>query len=167
MNAMQQMARAENEATRNSWNRDEDVSDNLQARRDKASRKDVMAAIRSGFGVEDIAMQGICTAGFARGVVADLRAKGVLGLMWRGKPVRVSPTKAVSRIISEAAKAHGLTRKQILTGRQRRTVAARQDCMASIRRETDATVVEVAKIFGFDHSTVISAIAASERRATQ
>jgi len=167
MNAMLEMARAENKATRKAWSRGGDVSDNLQAHRDKAVRKEVMAAIRSGLGVEDIAVQGICTAEFARWVVADLRAKGVLGLMWRGKPVRVSPTKAVNRIISEAEKAHGLTRKQILTGRQRRIVAARQDCMASIRRETDATVVEVAKIFGFDHSTVISAIAASERRATQ
>lgn len=39
---------------------------------------EVIAALREGLGVEDIAARGICTEGFAREVIAHLRAHDCL-----------------------------------------------------------------------------------------
>lgn len=39
---------------------------------------DVIAALRAGLGVEDIAARGICSAGYARELVALFRAQGCL-----------------------------------------------------------------------------------------
>lgn len=46
-----------------------------------ASASAVIAALRAGLGVEDMAARGIATAGFAREVVAMLRRAGALELV--------------------------------------------------------------------------------------
>lgn len=69
------------------------------------------------------------------------------------------------RIILMTARKHEITVEQIKSMSRKREFAwPRQECMYRMRRETSLSLPQIGRIFDRDHTTVIHAIRAVERR---
>lgn len=73
---------------------------------------------------------------------------------------------SMNDIIEQVAHEYGLTRAEILARRRHRSIVyARQHAMWRCKKETSASLPEIARAFGgFDHTTVIHAVRSYEKR---
>jgi len=61
---------------------------------------------------------------------------------------------------------HRISQSEFLGKARERSVAwPRQDCMAMIKRETNAATTHIGRVFNRDHTTVLYSIAESNKRA--
>ena len=76
-----------------------------------------------------------------------------------------APQRSLSEIIDATARTYGLTHAQLMCRSRRRTlVVPRQLAMYLCRRLTDASLAEIGRALGRDHSTVIHGIRSVESR---
>lgn len=89
----------------------------------------------------------------------------VLTSLWRG-PIHIRPRhKPMSEIAEEVADKYGVTVQQLKGEGQGRWIShPRQEAMWRMRKETPNSTTKIGQFFGRDHTTVIHAVKAHERR---